>query len=544
MDVVTQLEWIPPCETSLLSLAHCAATSDWHQLRRDPGLVLLLLAAHPVQFQSPHAFSIDRLLDSATPLGLALQHLENDESLASWTGVGEQILNAALRYAREAEHLATELNLVDPQIAWISGLLAPLGWLAMTQADAKRVQTCLNDPICSTDPSGAQRVHWSADQSSIARRLSRRWRLPDWLRAVCAHLGLKTELALLHGAERNLFQVVQLAVTITQQQEPLLGLPVGATVSELLDELHLSSLPSRSVESCSKEIDQEDLWSLRSILTLAVENAQLREQSGSGRLEQEIDLLHQALEAQCQSEETRLQQRKLEGLAELAAGAGHEINNPLAVISGQAQYLLRKLSDPGHCQSLETIVAQTRRVYGILRELMQFARPSQPTKRPVDVLRLVDEVGVSLMESASKRDIELLGRSEEELRASTRLMLEIDEHQIRTALTALIQNAIEHAGVEGSVRVSVVFAEPSRLEIHVENSGADLSMAQREHAFDPFFCGRATGRRLGMGLPTAWALARANGGGALLASQPGESVRFVLWLPLSQQSEIRLSECG
>ena len=58
------------------------------------------------------------------------------------------------------------------------------------------------------------------------------------------------------------------------------------------------------------------------------------------RLEVEIDHLRLALEEQVQAEGERLHSAKLEALAEFAAGAGHEINNPLAVISGQAQYLL------------------------------------------------------------------------------------------------------------------------------------------------------------------------------------------------------------
>src|SRR5262249_58818530 len=79
---------------------------------------------------------------------------------------------------------------------------------------------------------------------------------------------------------------------------------------------------------------------LAELLALAAENRRLRAAVGEGRLEGELDVLHRALAEQRGREEERLRTQKLQALAEFAAGAGHEINNPLAVISGQAQYLL------------------------------------------------------------------------------------------------------------------------------------------------------------------------------------------------------------
>ena len=78
---------------------------------------------------------------------------------------------------------------------------------------------------------------------------------------------------------------------------------------------------------------------------MAAENRRLRDAPLHRRLEQEADDLHRALEAQARAAGRRLRDGKLTALAEFAAGAGHEINNPLAVISGQAQYLLGHQAD-------------------------------------------------------------------------------------------------------------------------------------------------------------------------------------------------------
>ena len=75
---------------------------------------------------------------------------------------------------------------------------------------------------------------------------------------------------------------------------------------------------------------------LAELLQLALTHRQSGDLAWLERLQREVDLLQQALDQQRAEERTRLERMKLAALAELAAGAGHEINNPLAVISGAA----------------------------------------------------------------------------------------------------------------------------------------------------------------------------------------------------------------
>jgi signal transduction histidine kinase len=64
----------------------------------------------------------------------------------------------------------------------------------------------------------------------------------------------------------------------------------------------------------------------------------------------------------------------------------------------------------------------------------------------------------------------------------------------------------------------------------------------REHLFDPFFSGRSAGRGRGLGLPTAWRLARNNGGDVVFAGTSGEATRFVLSLPRSQDAPAQVPQ--
>src|SRR6202035_2902530 len=120
------------------------------------------------------------------------------------------------------------------------------------------------------------------------------------------------------------------------------------------------------------------------------------------RLQAELDKLQKALEEHCRGEKERLQAMKLRALAELAAGAGHEINNPLAVISGQAQYLIGQALEPDRCKALQTIVAQTPRIHQILTDLMQFARPKPPDRELLEAGEVVRDVADSLRAQAEQ----------------------------------------------------------------------------------------------------------------------------------------------
>ena len=117
---------------------------------------------------------------------------------------------------------------------------------------------------------------------------------------------------------------------------------------------------------------------------------------------------------QARGEAERLRQAKLSALAEFAAGAGHEINNPLAVISGQAQYVLSHgeewlASDEEGAtrKALQAIIGQTKRVHAILVDLMQFARPAPSRPEWFDLPSLLGEVAASLGEQAGSRGVRL-----------------------------------------------------------------------------------------------------------------------------------------
>jgi two-component system NtrC family sensor kinase len=567
-DAVARLSWLSPGAASLRALARAPTPAAWECIRWDPGAVLLVLRQASAETAlpltaSPRSLYLPALLTGPDLLDEALDLLDREPAgFVDWSDPGVRpVYDACLAYAGGARRLAAETGCCDPDVAWVCGLLAPLGWLALCAVDAAAVAACLNDAALPHDPTAAQRRHWGLDHTAVARRLCRRWRLPPWLTAIAGYLALPGAVACTLGADPVLFHLTRLAVAHTPEPGLYLGSALALYAEEDHRALGLPSSMGKGEGGRGNESQQAAhspfpippspfAWEgprsvplLRDLLAAAAENRRLRDSPGAARLEQEADALHRALEEQVRSEDRRLQMGRLQALAEFAAGAGHEVNNPLAVISGQAQYLLGHAADwfdpeieAEAVGALKAIVAQTRRIHGLLRDLMLFARPSPPCRVRFDLPALLGEVAASLADLAAERRvrIEVCARPE-------RFAVDADAGQVRQALVCLLRNAIEAAPPEGWARLEMRPGVPGEgVAVAVEDSGPGPAPSQRAALFDPFYSGRSAGRGRGLGLPIAWRLARQQGGDVCLEEpRPGQPTRFLLTLPPLEDKETR-----
>jgi len=532
-ETAINLPWVSPSTASLVALARADSADVWSTIRTDPGAVLLLAQHFPAGSEPviPNSiFHAPDVLEMASRL-LA----EAPSAVVDWSQADTYpVHQAALACASLAESLARSVGDCDPACCWVGGLLAPLGWFAVCAVDPEAAGDCLRLPVYADRLIEAQRDLWKLDASAIARRLSRRWRLPLWLGAVAGYLNLPSNLAGRVGANQRLFEVVQLAVMLAATNGHDLGLVVGTEYSVLLASLGLSENDLRRIgaewlatSQPSAPVSQTDPHPalLPDLLALSTEKRKLAAGPFANRMEDEVDRLQEALAAQYASEAKQLQKQKLRSLAEFAAGAGHEINNPLAVISGQSQYLLARESDADRQNGLRSIIRQTERIHQILTELMQFARPPQPQRQNVDLRPLIQEVVSKYQPYATEQGVRLEWSDLIEPAGAN-----VDPSMIRTALGCLVRNAIEAAPREGWARVSVE-SEEGEWRIIVEDSGSGPAAGRREHMFDPFYSGRTAGRGRGLGLPTAWRLAQENGGDVRYEPIAGSVARFALSLP-------------
>lgn len=207
-----------------------------------------------------------------------------------------------------------------------------------------------------------------------------------------------------------------------------------------------------------------------------------------------------------------------------AAGAAHEMNNPLTTISGRAQLLTQRLKDPADQAAARSIADAAGDLSELIAGLNAICSPPAPR-----------------LEEASAADIarQAISRAEGRTGHSGRVRLTgepgpaavVDRELIAHALSELLANALEADG-SSAVELRIQFDPANdRLSFLVKDQGPGLSPRALHHAFDPFFSEKPAGRRPGLGLAKARRLAELHGGQVTLASTQGQGAVAHLWIP-------------
>lgn len=219
-----------------------------------------------------------------------------------------------------------------------------------------------------------------------------------------------------------------------------------------------------------------------------------------------------------------LEQQKLDALAEFAAGAGHEINNPLAIIGGRSQLLLREIEHPEHRRQLGIIIAQVKRAYEMIADIRFFARPPQAESIKFN---LIEELQTLVNEQTP-----LMSESEitfhTDIDTTDDPMVETDPVLLHVAAGILCNNAREAVQLtKGNVWLRLR-RKNNVWEIIVEDDGSGISEETRPLIFDPYYSGREAGRGLGFGLPKAWRIMQLLGGSIRYEPYERQRNAFVL----------------
>jgi signal transduction histidine kinase len=220
-----------------------------------------------------------------------------------------------------------------------------------------------------------------------------------------------------------------------------------------------------------------------------------------------------------------LERQKLDALAEFAAGAGHEINNPLAIIGGHAQLLLREIENTEHRRQLAVITAQVKRAYEMIADIRYFARPPKPEIEQFDLVKWLQSLAEKQTPLMRELGIELHFATD-----SDSAMIETDPVQLHLVVSALCNNACDILQATGG-NIWLRFRRMEKgWEISVEDDGPGVSQEIRPLIFCPYYSGRQAGRGLGFGLPKAWRIMQQLGG--FIKYEPSETggAKFVVRL--------------
>lgn len=239
--------------------------------------------------------------------------------------------------------------------------------------------------------------------------------------------------------------------------------------------------------------------------------------------------------ASMQSTLTRAQ--SLERLGEMTAGAAHEMNNPLTVISGHCQLLGSRLRDPKDRAAVAAIIGAAEQLTELVKSLHLVATPPTANPSTVDLEWAVGEA-VKVARKQAHRDIPT------ELRITgVPTIVKLDPVLFADAVAELLRNAAE-ADPQGTIQIeATIDALEDRLQITVVDHGPGFSEKALDHAFDAFFSDRQAGRGRGLGLTRARSLAEAMSGKITIKSTPGEGARVTLavsgWRAALQPADVR-----
>src|SRR5215207_4094775 len=219
---------------------------------------------------------------------------------------------------------------------------------------------------------------------------------------------------------------------------------------------------------------------------------------------------------------------RLAAVGELVAGVAHEVNNPLSSISAFAQLLLRDEDlTPAHRESIEVIRAETTRASQVVKDLLTFARRSEPRREPLDVNGVVARTLRMRQYQLSEASV----RGRQELAPGLPAVLG-DARQLQQVCLNLVSNAVHAMSPGGGGTLTVRTSEQEDdVVLEVSDTGPGISPGARAHVFEPFFTTKGEGEGTGLGLSVSYGIVKAHGGTIEIAETGPEGTMFRVRLP-------------
>lgn len=238
------------------------------------------------------------------------------------------------------------------------------------------------------------------------------------------------------------------------------------------------------------------------------------------------------IEKQQRLREQMAQTEKLASIGELSAGIAHEINNPLGVILGYTQLLIRNEEKPSERHDdLQIIEKQVRHCKSIVENLLDFSRYSPPEKENVHIHDILDDVLTFV-----KHHTELETITIDVVYDCAIPNFLLDEKKIHQVFLNLIMNAMYSIDDKGTISVVTRYdKERHHALVDVIDTGYGIEKKNIGRIFDPFFTTKPTGKGTGLGLSVSYAIIKNHGGEITVNSKPGKGTTFTIDLPIVQK---------
>ncbi|MFP5240640.1 MAG: sensor histidine kinase, partial [Acidobacteriota bacterium] len=233
----------------------------------------------------------------------------------------------------------------------------------------------------------------------------------------------------------------------------------------------------------------------------------------------------------------------------LAAGVAHEINNPLAAISGFAEGIMRRIpklrqgeTDPLEAVEdyLDTILRECERCQDIVHSLLTFSRPVSAGFSPLSLNDIVADTLKLLNSHLKNKDRRFTLHTE---LAYDLPLIYGDEPQLKQVLLNLLTNAMDALenedgrSTEDNLITIRTYADGQEgAGLVVSDSGCGIPTENLDKLFEPFFTTKPVGKGVGIGLSTCYGIVKEHCGEILVFSEQGKGSRFIVRLPANPEA--------
>ncbi|HYS17597.1 MAG TPA: response regulator [Candidatus Binatia bacterium] len=226
-----------------------------------------------------------------------------------------------------------------------------------------------------------------------------------------------------------------------------------------------------------------------------------------------------------------VQSEKVATMGSLLAGVAHELNNPLAIVMGQAHLLRGGAKDAALIQRADKILAGADRCARIVRNFLALARQRPPERSEMHLDLIVQEAIELLGYDLRTSNVEVVLDLADELP-----VVWADAHQLHQVVVNLVANAVQAMRPMDAGRRLVITTrserEPARISLAVADSGPGIPAEIQTRIFEPFFTTKPPGEGTGLGLSLCRRMLEEHGGVITVESEVGQGATFRLELPV------------
>jgi PAS domain S-box-containing protein len=235
---------------------------------------------------------------------------------------------------------------------------------------------------------------------------------------------------------------------------------------------------------------------------------------------------HRDITEQIILEQQLVRSQRMESIGTLAAGIAHEVGNPLTAISSLVQVIQRTSTDEFAKEKLELINSQVNRITRIIRELVDFSRPSTRVVKPTNINRIVKEALNIVQYGKKVKDITFKLDLDEQLPEIAAV-----PDQIVQVFINILMNAVDSLDERrGTIMVHSRRNEHA-VEVIVHDTGKGIESSALEKIFEPFYTTKTTGQGTGLGLWVSYGIVKSFGGDVFVESIPNKGSTFTVTFP-------------